>query len=81
MSDDAANNSSGTAAEQLVSLAEAATACGLSHDHLRNLVRAGTVWGIKIGRNWVTTVAAVNTYMATDRRPGPKPQPSPDEDN
>lgn len=81
MPDDAVDNSSETAAEQLVSLAEAANACGLSHDHLRNLVRAGTVWGIKIGRNWVTTVAAVNKYMATDRRPGPKPQPSSDEDN
>ena len=62
------------AAKQFISLAEAADLTGLSHDHLRNLVRSGTVWGTKIGRNWVTTEAAVKAYIATERRRGPKPK-------
>lgn len=77
MPDDAVDKSGEAAAEQLISLAEAAQICGLSHDHLRNLIRAGTVWGTKIGRNWVTTAAAVKAYTATERHPGPKPHKPP----
>ena len=81
MPDDAVNNSNETAAEQLISLAEAAEIGALSAEHLRTLVRSGKVWGMKIGRNWVTTEAAVKVYLATDRRPGPKPKtPRADED-
>lgn len=69
------------AAERLISLAEAAELCGLSPDHLRKLVRSGTVWGTKIARNWVTTEVAVRSYLATERRPGPKPKASPAPDD
>lgn len=62
------------AAEHLISLAEAAEICGLAQDYLRRLVRTGKMWGIKIGRNWVTSEAAVKEYLALDRRPGPKPK-------
>lgn len=81
MADDNGKDNDKAAAERLISLAEAAEICGLSHDHLRNLVRAGTIWGTKIGRNWVTSEAAVKEYLATDRRPGPKPKAPPVEDN
>lgn len=81
MPDDAVDLSGKTAAEQLVSLAEAAELCGLSPEHLRLLVRSGKVWGTKIGRNWVTTAAAVKTYVATERRPGPKPKASHENDS
>jgi excisionase family DNA binding protein len=67
------------AADSLISLAEAADLSGLSHDHLRNLIRWGKVWGTKIGRNWVTTEAAVKAYLATERRRGPKPKEPPGE--
>jgi excisionase family DNA binding protein len=60
------------AAQQLISLAEAADLSGMSQSHLRLLVRQGTIWGTKIGRNWVTTEVAVKEYLATERRPGPK---------
>jgi hypothetical protein len=80
MPDDAVDPSGKTAAEQLVSLTEAAEACGLSAEHLRALVRSGKVWGTKIGRNWVTTTAAVKAYTATERRPGPKPKISQEDD-
>lgn len=60
------------AARTFISLAEAAEISGLSSGHLRLLVRQGKLWGTKIGRNWVTTESAVQTYLAQDRRPGPK---------
>jgi hypothetical protein len=59
---------------ELISLQEAAEFSGLSAGHLRLLVRRGDVWGIKIGRNWVTTAQAVEEYLNQDRKPGPKPQ-------
>lgn len=58
--------------DKLLPLAKAAERCGLSSSHLRLLVRHGEVWGIKLGRNWVTTENAVREYLARARRPGPK---------
>jgi excisionase family DNA binding protein len=58
--------------EDLISLREAAELSGLSAGHLRLLVRQGKIWGIKLGRNWVTTAQAVQKYLAQERRPGPK---------
>ena len=57
----------------LISLREAAKISGLSTSHLSLLVNRGEVWGVKLGRNWVTTAKAVESYLAQDRRPGPKP--------
>lgn len=59
---------------ELISLAEAAKISNLSPDHLRTLVRTGYVWGVKIGRNWVTTEAAVMEYASIERKPGRKPK-------
>jgi excisionase family DNA binding protein len=56
----------------LISLQKAAGRTGLSASHLRLLVRQGKVWGIKVGRDWLTTERAVREYLAGDRRPGPK---------
>ena len=58
--------------QDLISLSQAATIGGLSPNHLRLLVRTGEVWGIKVGRNWLTTETAVKHYLASDRKPGPK---------
>ena len=62
--------------DELISLREASEISGLSASHLRLLVSRGTIWGVKLGRNWVTTAQAVQAYMEQDRRPGPKPEPS-----
>lgn len=67
------NGVSNETAIQFVSLAEAADLSGLSHSHLRLLVRQDKIWGIKIGRDWLTTKEAVKAYLATERRPGRKP--------
>ena len=56
----------------LITLLEAAQRFGLSRSHLRLLVRDKHIWGKKIGRDWVTTEEAVQAYLDTDRRPGPK---------
>jgi len=80
MTDDQVPRDDKAAAERLISLAEAADRWGLAQDYLRLLVRSGKLWGAKIGRNWVTSEVAVSEYMATERRPGPKPKTPKTED-
>lgn len=75
MSDKAMGNSSPQPRlDELITLSEAAKICRLSPDHLRRLVRRGNLWGMKIGRNWVTTEQAAREYVTRDRKPGPKPR-------
>jgi hypothetical protein len=63
--------------DEVIPLNQAADISGLSSDHLRRLVREGELWGMKIGRNWVTSVKAVREYLARNRKPGPKPHKAP----
>ena len=56
--------------DKLLSLSEAAERSGLSASHLRLLVRKGDVWGLKLGRNWVTTEKAVHNYLERRGRAG-----------
>lgn len=65
--------SSEQAAQQLITLTEAAKRSGLSRSHIRLLVRQGRIWGRKMGRDWFTTEAAVIEYLSAERKPGPKP--------
>ncbi len=58
--------------DDLIPLSKAAEISGLSHSHLRLLVREGEIEGRKLGRDWFTTLRAVEEYEARDRRPGPK---------
>jgi len=60
--------------DDLISLQEASVLTGLSLGHLAHLIRSGSLWGKKLGRNWVTTKQAVQDYLAGNPRPGPKPQ-------
>jgi len=48
----------------LISLQKAAKLSGLTPGHIRLLIRQDEIWGIKIGRNWVTTEQAVREYQA-----------------
>ncbi len=52
------------ATDQLISLREAASKVGLSPDSLRRYALQGKLQARKIGRNWVTTIAAVEHYMS-----------------
>ena len=75
MSDEAGSNDLGLPhIDQLISLREAAELTGLSASHLRLLVSRRDIWGVKLGRNWVTTAHAVAEYLAQEHRPGPKPK-------
>lgn len=59
---------------ELLPLSQIASLCGLSHSHLRRLIREGEIWGKKLGRDWFTTEQAVREYQAREIKPGPKPQ-------
>lgn len=58
--------------DELISLSQASSLSGLTQPHLALLIRQKKLWGIKIGRNWVTTEKAVREYLAADNKPGPK---------
>ena len=60
--------------EDLLPLSQAAEISGLSMSHLSLLIRKGELWGMKIGRNWVTTEEAIQDYLAKGLKPGPKPR-------
>ena len=49
--------------EELIPLSEAAAISRLSMKHLGLLARRGDLAARKIGRNWVTTRAAVEEYV------------------
>ncbi len=62
--------------DDLISLSKAANLSGLSTSFLRRLVSNNQIWGIKVGRNWVTTEQEVLEYLARDRKRGPKSKDS-----
>jgi len=62
--------------DELISVSAASEFSGLSQSYIRRLVSQGEIWGMKLGRNWVTTEQAVKEYLAQDRKPGPKPKKS-----
>ena len=59
---------------EFIGLSKAAKISGLTHDHLRRIAREGKLEAVKIGRDWLTTEKALNAYLASDRKPGRKPQ-------
>jgi hypothetical protein len=58
----------------LIPLSEASRISGLSAGHLRLLVSTGQLWGMKIGRNWLTTNQAIQKYAKEEHKTGPKPK-------
>lgn len=57
---------------ELIGLPKAAKLSRLTHDHLRRVAREGKLQAIKVGRDWLTTKKALNTFLASDRKPGRK---------
>ena len=60
--------------DDLLLVRTAAARCGLSHGHLRHLIREGDVWGRKLDIYWYTTEQAVREYQSRNIKPGPKPK-------
>ncbi|MCB0069869.1 MAG: helix-turn-helix domain-containing protein [Caldilineaceae bacterium] len=59
-------------ASTLISVTQASELSKLTPSYIRRLLRNGEMWGVKIGRNWLTTEKAVRGYLNKERRPGPK---------
>lgn len=57
---------------QLISVQRAAALSGLAEGHVRHLLQQKQLAGVKLGRDWWTTAAAVEVYIKSERRPGPK---------
>jgi hypothetical protein len=57
----------------LISITEASEISGLTTRHIRYLAAKGEIWARKLGRNWFTTEESVRSYLARERKPGPKP--------
>jgi hypothetical protein len=47
---------------ELISLPEAAEKSGFSHELLKKTAKSGRLHAKKIGRDWVTTMAAIEEY-------------------
>lgn len=62
------------AIHDLISLAQASELSNLSEPYLRRLVEKEKLWGLKIGRNWVTTRKAIMDYIRVEHPRGPKPK-------
>ena len=58
-----------------ITLIEASKISGYDTGHLRRLLLDGKLDGTKFGRDWFTTVEALEKYRATNPRPGRKPRP------
>jgi excisionase family DNA binding protein len=57
-------------AAKLISVTEAAQISNLTTRYIRRLIKEERIWGVKIGRNWLTTEKAIRDFLQTDRRPG-----------
>jgi hypothetical protein len=72
MRDTPQDDTGAQAAANLISISRAVELTGFTRQHMALLLRTGKVWGVKIGRNWLTTEAAIAAYLSSERRPGPK---------
>ena len=58
----------------LLSIAEGAERYPLSSVHIRNLVAAGTIRGVKFGKTWTVDDESLREYLAVEHKRGPKPR-------
>lgn len=59
-----------TTPHELISLADAAQRYGLSPTYLRTIARNGRLRAVKVGRDWLTTPADVEAYLASRSKRG-----------
>jgi excisionase family DNA binding protein len=55
---------------ELITISEAAECFGLSPQYLRDIARSGRLKARKMGRDWFTTPADVETYIRSRTRKG-----------
>lgn len=59
-----------TNSDELITLVEAADLFGLSVQYLRDIARSERLKAKKMGRDWVTTPADVETYLKSREKKG-----------
>jgi hypothetical protein len=57
----------------LITLRQASKISGFTTSHLRRLLGSKKIWGIKIDSIWLTTRSAIDNYINSKPKPGPKP--------
>lgn len=63
--------------KHLLSTREAAEYAGLSVSHIQYLLRENKLEGQQVGKVWVTTKEALDVYLESKPRPGPKRKSGP----
>ena len=58
--------------EEWISTKDAAEYTGYARGHICYLLANGLLKGRRFGRDWFTTKKAIDEYLATNPRPGPK---------
>jgi hypothetical protein len=58
---------------EFITALQAAARTGYSKQHILKLLKSGKLEGKQIGSFWVTTVAAVETYLRSNPQPGRPP--------
>lgn len=58
----------------LLSTAEASQLSELSQEHIQWLLRNSRLEGFKAGHDWLVFEDSLQTFLATTRKPGPKPK-------
>jgi excisionase family DNA binding protein len=58
----------------LLSTTEAHQRSGLSRDHISLMIRRGQIEAMKIGNYWFIYEDSLDRYLASPRKPGPKPR-------
>lgn len=54
-----------------ITTARAAEIIGCVDSRVRQLLRAGTIAGERVGRDWLVDEKSARRYAKTDRKPGP----------
>jgi excisionase family DNA binding protein len=62
------------ALEQFLTTDEAAKLSGLTVGYITRLLRGSKLQGRQIRRVWFVEKASLDRYMASNRKPGPKPK-------
>lgn len=61
--------------EDYLTTRQASAKYGLSQAHIRRLLEAGTLRGVKAGHDWLAQMSSLEEYMANRPRRGKKPKP------
>lgn len=58
----------------VLSSSEASTLSGLRRNHIDYLIRQGKLEAVKVGNTWLVYEDSLKRYLASPRKPGPKPR-------